>query len=362
MSDSAPTNLPTAAQRANLILGFDANGNPTAVAAAPTGVISSAMAPFVGSATIAAAKALLGYGSMANENIGAAGKGIADDGAGNARVGWTVSAVSAGQSVGASNHMTAYISSGTLTYTLAKLTTLFSGFEIEVYCLTNSATLSPNAADTIQGFSSGAGVVITAGQVAKLIGDGLGTWYLSVRRFFGVGTGQTLQSFAVAGSGTYTTPKGCTRIKVRMIGGGSGGSGSVSSGGNAGDTIFNSVHAAGSVAANGYGGSGGSGTANLRIPGGNGSVSSGQPGPGGAGVFGGNGLNNNGSQTLVPGAGGLGGSGQQGGGAGEYVELIINLPAATYSYTVGAAGAAGTGSGSILAGSPGLIIVDEFYD
>jgi hypothetical protein len=363
VSDPTPSALPPAAQRANLIFGFDTNGNPTAVAAAPTGVISSAMAPFVGSSTLAAAKALLGYGTMANENIGAAGKGIIDDGFGNARVNWTILAVSANQAVHAANHMTGYISSGTLTYTLDKLSTLFNGFEIAVFCLAGSATLAPNAADTIQGFSSGTGVAITAGQVGRLIGDGVGNWYLDVKKFFGVGATSSMQVFNTAGSGTYNTPKGCTRIKVRMIASGGGGSGSSTSSGIGNDSIFNSIHAAGPPSnGTGYGGSGGTGTANLRIPGGNGSASTSQPGPGGAGAFGANGVNNNGSQTLVPGAGGLGGSGQVGGGAGEYVELLINNPAATYTYTVGAAGTAGTGSGSILAGSPGLIIVEEFYD
>jgi hypothetical protein len=41
-----------------------------------------------------------------------------------------------------------------------------------------------------------------------------------------------------------------------------------------------------------------------------------------------------------------------GGGAGEYVELFISSPAATYAYTVGAGGTAGSGgtNGVVLAG------------
>ena len=53
-----------------------------------------------------------------------------------------------------------------------------------------------------------------------------------------------------------------------------------------------------------------------------------------------------------------------GAGAGEYVELIINNPAATYTYTIGAGGTAGTAGssgGAGNAGGTGVIIVDEFY-
>lgn len=51
-----------------------------------------------------------------------------------------------------------------------------------------------------------------------------------------------------------------------------------------------------------------------------------------------------------------------GGGGGEGVDFIINSPAASYPWTIGAAGAASTGgstNGSV--GDRGFIIVDEFY-
>ncbi len=53
-----------------------------------------------------------------------------------------------------------------------------------------------------------------------------------------------------------------------------------------------------------------------------------------------------------------------GGGEGEYVELVINSPAANYTYTVGAlgaGGAAGTSGHGGADGGSGFIIVDEYY-
>ena len=53
-----------------------------------------------------------------------------------------------------------------------------------------------------------------------------------------------------------------------------------------------------------------------------------------------------------------------GGDAGEYFELYIASPSATYTYTIGAkgtAGNAGTSGDGGGAGGSGLIIVAEFY-
>lgn len=71
VSDSAPLNLPPTAQRANLAFMFDSAGNP--IAAAPGGAnspVSSAMAPVVNAASIAAAVALLGLSGVAAEPTG----------------------------------------------------------------------------------------------------------------------------------------------------------------------------------------------------------------------------------------------------------------------------------------------------
>ena len=51
-----------------------------------------------------------------------------------------------------------------------------------------------------------------------------------------------------------------------------------------------------------------------------------------------------------------------GGGAGEYVEFLVNNPSGNYTYTVGAGGAGGVGSTTTGGlGGTGVIIVDEFY-
>jgi hypothetical protein len=211
-------------------------------------------------------------------------------------------------------------------------------------------------------------------------------------------TGPTFQEFASGTAATYTTPANVKWIKVRAIGGGGGGGGGGAStrptGATGGTTTFNSVNAVGgsggaggaTVAnAGGAGGTGGTGTANVRIPGAAGSgcvqssgVSSG--GAGGNGVFGGGAGAATTTGTITSNAGatntGGGGSGttgdltnsvaSAGGGAGEYFELIIINPSATYTYTVGAGGAGGigtgTGAGTGGAGAAGRIIVEENYN
>lgn len=58
--------LPTAALRANGILGFDGSGNVTLVGGIPSVIISSAMQPVVTAATVAAALALMGGAPLAS--------------------------------------------------------------------------------------------------------------------------------------------------------------------------------------------------------------------------------------------------------------------------------------------------------
>ncbi len=212
-------------------------------------------------------------------------------------------------------------------------------------------------------------------------------------------TRQVLKSGTAA---TYTTPTNQvpTQLRIRMWGAGAGGGGSATSGsgnagGNGGDTIWDvggtPIHAGGGQAdATGTGGAGGSsstGTAALRLAGAAGTIPSsvilsattchwvggcgGGPGggPGGQGAAAATAGNAN--------TGGGGGSGgiataafgtitalYGGGGAGEYVEIIVNNPAATYTFTIGAAGTAGgAGTGGVAgaAGGTGLIVVDELY-
>jgi hypothetical protein len=194
-----------------------------------------------------------------------------------------------------------------------------------------------------------------------------------------------------SGSGaTYTTPIGVRQLRIRMIGGGGGGGGAsaatVVGGSNGGFTSFDNasanVKAVGGVAspggASGYGSTPGTGTANNRVignagtPTSNGLTGSIPAGTGGGSQFGGSpgltsGTTQNGASAQANsgagGSGAIGSNGNCGGGgqAGEYVELIINNPAASYTYTIGAGGAGGVSTNNGGAGGSGVIIVDEIY-
>lgn len=196
----------------------------------------------------------------------------------------------------------------------------------------------------------------------------------------------TVQSFTSGSAATYTTPANCQWIRIRCIGGGGGGSGSGTSPGATGNgtaTTFSggTLSAGGGVGGDGGGGGGTSSGGNIALPGMPGNPrpnnSTGQyGGNGGSGPFGGGGPGGNNSPTagIAAGAnsgGGGGGAGNNttgfaggGGGSGGYCEHIINGPAATYTYTVGAGGAGGTAGTSGAAGgagAAGLIIVEEYY-
>lgn len=206
---------------------------------------------------------------------------------------------------------------------------------------------------------------------------------------------QPTRSVKTSGSSsTYNTPTGCTRINVKVIGGGGGGGAMATNSGTAGNNSSFTDGASLTLTAGGGGsgasgsggataGSGGSASggdvnivggggqpgfgnssAALQAMGGVGASSAlGGAGPGGApGAAGGNAAANSGA-----GGGGAGASvannSAGGGGSGGYVEKLITTPAATYTYTIGAAangGAAGTFAGGN--GAAGIIIIDEFYN
>lgn len=205
----------------------------------------------------------------------------------------------------------------------------------------------------------------------------------------------TVQTFT-SGSGTYTTPAGVKYIRVRLIGGGAGGSCAGTAGGGSpgagGNTTFGSTIVVGNGASAG-GTSGGSpgagGTASLgagavgtAISGGQGgtfgySVAGYESGEMGASTpFGGGGsggyVATGGNAPANTGAGGGGGGGGNfanmyggsGGSAGGFCDAIIAAPAATYAYAVGAGGAGGTlgtnGQAGGVGGS-GYIEVTEYY-
>jgi hypothetical protein len=199
-------------------------------------------------------------------------------------------------------------------------------------------------------------------------------------------TQPTAQVFTT-GSGTYTTPANCTSIRVRLVGGGSGGAGSGTSGGASsagGNTTFSTLTAGGGASSTqvspGAGGTASGG--DINIPGGRGggfqAGSNAVGGVGGASAFGGSGHGGSGQAGTTAGGSASANSGAGGGGAGclangsacggspgGYVEKRINAPDASYSYAVGAGGGGGTlGTGGDNGGSgaTGIVIVEEFYD
>jgi len=197
--------------------------------------------------------------------------------------------------------------------------------------------------------------------------------------------GPTTQVFT-SGSGTYTTPADALWIEVELIGAGGGGSGSGTSagaGGAGGSTTFSTLTGGGGSGGGATGGGGAGGTATGGFTnkpgasGGNGAASTNQWGGFGApSPYGGGGLPGQPNQSAGGAApansgsgGGGGGDGATinsggGGGAGGFVRAIINSPAATYSYAIGAGGTVGTagtgGSAGGLGGS-GYIQVTEHY-
>ncbi len=213
------------------------------------------------------------------------------------------------------------------------------------------------------------------------------------------GTLPTHQVF-LSGSRTYTTPVNVRWIEITLIGGGGGGgSGNQSvaaTDGTApcwktgGTACISPVYSAGGGGGGGgFGGAGGTisgsgipdwsftGTAGTAPPqsvvsftsavGANGGSSI--RGGGGVGIFGGAGSNavaNSGSGggggAMNPSASAVSGGG---GGAGGVIQVTINNPAATYTYTIGTGGAGNTspGSGGFNGGNgaAGEIVVYEHY-
>lgn len=197
----------------------------------------------------------------------------------------------------------------------------------------------------------------------------------------------TQQVFLSGTALTYTRPANVLWIEVEMVGGGGGGGGGGTGGtaaGNGTNTTFDVLTAFGGAGNGGTPGGGNNGSVNLRGSYGGAGVNGiggtlqGTGGNGGSSFFGGAGQG--GSQAVggtVGGSntgGGGGGGGNDGststssglgGSSGGYVKKIINSPSATYTYTVGAGGAAGgAGAGGGVAGSAGgsgIIIVTEHY-
>jgi hypothetical protein len=199
-----------------------------------------------------------------------------------------------------------------------------------------------------------------------------------------------------SGSGTHTVADNVKYIRVRMVGGGGGGGGNSTTQG-----AFPGVPGGGTTFGTRTAGGGGAGSASIGALGGvvsgsgytivaeyqgtaggrpgiNPSTANGTQMPGGVGgssFFGGGGQNGaaggDGLNAIANSGSGGGGGGTDnvanqwgggGGGSGAYLEFIIENPAPSYSYSVGAGGAGSTGaSRNGGAGGSGIIIVEEYF-
>lgn len=254
----------------------------------------------------------------------------------------------------------------------------------------NAVTIDGSGTETIGGWTTFK--LSTQRDLVGIISDGTNWRVLSAR------CAPVVTPYTAAATGTHTTTPGAKRLRVRMAGGAGGGAGSGTAGGGGGaggDSIFGTRTAGGGNAgARLSGGAGGSNSGTgytivVNLQGETGKSGSTNPttangaqaagGAGGGNPFGGAGAGGgagSGGAAAKTGSGcGGGGGGNDnlsgsssggGGGAGGYLEFWITDPAATYSYTVGAAGTAGAaGTGSARGGgvgSAGAIYVEEFFD
>jgi len=209
-------------------------------------------------------------------------------------------------------------------------------------------------------------------------------------------TGGLITIYDAPGSGTYTVPTGTTTLKVAIFGAGGGGGISLPEAGGQTEATSGGyskivIAAVDIIAGGGTGGmsdstvgDGGTISDSTVLPylslshiGSAGAVgqNDGVSGGGGAsGFFGGQNIattptvQTNGNDGNM-GAGGGGGYSNQlaapsgsGGGGGAYIELYVESPASSYSYTVGAGGTGGTWGGATHggAGGNGAVIFECF--
>jgi hypothetical protein len=216
-------------------------------------------------------------------------------------------------------------------------------------------------------------------------------------------TGPTSQSLTTGTDATYTTPASVKWIEVAMVGAGGGSLGggdtsaatapgvggntcwkasgtacttplyqasgggaatrsSVPAQGGAGGTFAGSATCNESSQGDGAGGGTGSGASGTGGVGGGSRMGGAVPGPASGGVAG---PANSGAGASGGGAGNTAIITGAGGGGGGYCYFIINNPAATYVFTIGAGGTAGgigTAGTAGAAGGSGKIFVREHYN
>lgn len=239
-------------------------------------------------------------------------------------------------------------------------------------------TVYATVASATQVVLSGASAPPSNGTLTKASGTGDATLtfsqvfaplYLHVQLIGGGGKGGG-SSTTVAADGTTGQAGTASSFGTTLLvgNGGAGGAGSVSGSslGGGGGTASLGTGPIGTAVQGGRGGSScQSASASLFLPGGSGGVSPfGGAGGGGAGGGAGDSAVGFGSGGGGAGSPALGITGA-GGGCGGYVDAIINSPAATYPYVVGAGGstggAAGTTGFAAGTGGGGYVAVWEYY-
>ena len=126
-------------------------------------------------------------GNVARENIG---QGLEDDGAGNLRIKLTdasirrtasgiqtamaISRPSGATAVNAASNTTMYVPTTSIVLTVAQTTTLFNGHSFAVDARNGAQTVTPNAADSINGGTAGAGYTVQKNTSAVFVSDGAG--------------------------------------------------------------------------------------------------------------------------------------------------------------------------------------------
>ena len=181
VSDPTPSTLPAAAARAGLVLGFDSNGNPIAVSTAPAGVISSAMAPVVGAATLAAGRTAFGLGAAATLGVGV---GLASSG-GNLNVLPTmVTDGTSPQTLTNASAQSVHFATVPVTYNLPALASVTPGYVSYHYAFGGNLSFAPNGTDSFFGMGPGVALGVPNSATVAIRSNGT-NWFIENQRYLG---------------------------------------------------------------------------------------------------------------------------------------------------------------------------------
>jgi hypothetical protein len=129
-------------------------------------------------------------GALAKEGVG---QGLEDDGAGNLRVKLAdgsmrrtasgvqandpIASVGANQAPTAMSHMTSYVATAAISFTMPATASLWNGFCLPIYAKGGAVTFIPNAGDAVDGNAAGQSYTLLQGQNAEFVTDGAGNWW-----------------------------------------------------------------------------------------------------------------------------------------------------------------------------------------